>query len=40
MARFAYTPDSAMDEFPDDDRREWLDGCVRIEKIRATRSGE
>jgi hypothetical protein len=37
MARFAYTPDSAMDEFPDDDCREWLDGCVtRIEKIRAT----
>lgn len=26
-----------MDEFPDDDCREWLDGCVtRIEKIRAT----
>jgi hypothetical protein len=24
MARYAYTPDSAMDEFPDDDRREWL----------------
>jgi hypothetical protein len=37
MATFAYTPDWAIEDFPDDDRREWLDGCrTRIEKIRAT----
>lgn len=27
MATFTYTPDSVMGEFPEDNRREWLDGC-------------
>src|SRR5262249_31213286 len=37
MATFAYTPDSAIEEFPDDDPREWLDGCrTRMEKLKAT----